>query len=50
MTFFCKLSDMIEKLFDYINPLQEFDYASNESDLVCKVRCDTMILERRIDL
>lgn len=49
MTFFRKLSDMIEELFGYIDPLQTFDYASNESDLVRKVRCDTTILEKRTD-
>lgn len=49
VTFFRKLSDMIEELFSYIDPLQTFDYASNESDLVRKVRCDTTILERRTD-
>ncbi len=49
MTFFSKLSDMIEELFDYIDPLQKFDYASDESDLVCKVRRDTIVLERHTD-
>lgn len=50
MTFFSQLSDMIEELFDYMVPLQEFDYASKESDLVCNVRCDTKLWERRTDL
>lgn len=36
---------MIEELFDYIDPLQKFDYASDESDLVRKVRRDTRLLE-----
>lgn len=45
MTFFRKLSDMIEELLDYIDPLQGFDYASIESDLVYKVRCDSKFWE-----
>ena len=49
MTFFRKLSDMIEELFDYIDPLQQFDYASDKSDLLRKVKYDTTILERRTD-
>ncbi|MCJ1344657.1 hypothetical protein MMC31_002860 [Peltigera leucophlebia] len=40
VAFFRKLSDMIEELFDYIDPLQQFDYASDESDLVCKTLSD----------
>ena len=49
MTFFRKLSDMIEELFDYIDPLQKLGYASDKSDLVYKVRCHTIILEKRTD-
>ena len=49
VTFFGKLSDMIEELFDFIDPLQKYDYASDESGLVRKVRRDTIILKRRTD-
>ena len=40
---------MIEELFDFIDPLQKYDYASDESGLVRKVRRDTIILKRRND-
>ncbi|MCJ1342870.1 hypothetical protein MMC31_001059 [Peltigera leucophlebia] len=40
VTFFRKLSDMIEELFDYIDPLQEFGCTSDQSDLVRKTLSD----------
>ncbi|MCJ1347419.1 hypothetical protein MMC31_005644, partial [Peltigera leucophlebia] len=40
VTFFRKLSDMIEEIFEYIDPLQEFDCASDKSDHVRKTLSD----------